>query len=216
LGYDFHITRARRSTDSEAHPITLEEWRACSAADPELEMTGVAEAETPSGVLRYESPGLAIWRAHPDGAQAWFDCRDGEIVVKNPDDAMIAKMIALAGKLGARVQGDDGEVYEQVGHPPIPPKASLWEHLQAWAAKLRPTPKVVCDPLPFGVGDRVRDPWAREATVTGIDLRAEHGMGVVRVRFDNGREATFFAVAHGLTAITPPGEPHKQGPTSRE
>ena len=204
MGYELHITRARRWTDSERHPITIEEWRACVSTDAELEMTGVAEAASPGGVLRYESPGLAVWRAHPEREETWFDCRNGEIVVKSPDDAIIAKMIGLAAQLGGRVQGDDGEIYEKPGRPPVAPKASLRERLESWAAKLRPGSDVARQPLPFNVGDRVRDPWGHEGTIAAIDVEAEHGLGHVHVRFDTGREATFCAAAHGLTLITPP------------
>jgi hypothetical protein len=41
--------------------------------------------------------------------QLWFG--DGELWTKNPDDAALERMIALAGALGARVRGDEGETY---------------------------------------------------------------------------------------------------------
>jgi len=31
--------------------------------------------------------------------------------VKNPDEAILSKMCAIAEKIGARVQGDEGEYY---------------------------------------------------------------------------------------------------------
>ena len=36
---------------------------------------------------------------------------DGEIVAKNPDRALIERLVVVATSLGATVQGDDGEVY---------------------------------------------------------------------------------------------------------
>lgn len=39
----------------------------------------------------------------------WFE---GNVDTKNPDHAVLAKALELAGVLGARVQGDDGELYE--------------------------------------------------------------------------------------------------------
>ncbi|NYH26059.1 hypothetical protein GGD40_005630 [Paraburkholderia bryophila] len=42
---------------------------------------------------------------------AWFDFRAGNVVVKNPDTAILLKMWLIAQKLGARVQGDDCEIY---------------------------------------------------------------------------------------------------------
>ncbi|WP_329377716.1 hypothetical protein OG625_07995 [Streptomyces sp. NBC_01351] len=51
-------------------------------------------------------------RTVPDGA--WMDWRDGRIVAKNPDPAALAVLRSVARALGggARVQGDDGELYD--------------------------------------------------------------------------------------------------------
>jgi hypothetical protein len=38
-------------------------------------------------------------------------------------------------------------------------------------------------------------------TIVGIDLTVQHRPGSVRVRFDDGRELDFAAIAHGLTPI---------------
>src|SRR5690606_27146395 len=78
--------------------------------------------------LRYENEGLAVWVAYSghneDGNKAWFDHRNGEAVVKNPDDEILAKMIAVAAKLGANVQGDDGEPYGETPDVPARPKGT--------------------------------------------------------------------------------------------
>lgn len=115
MGYDVHITRTAEWTDSESDPITLEQWQAYIASDPEMRADGFAEAATPSGTLRYENPGLAVWTAWSehgrDGNFAWFDLESGRVTVKNPDDAILLKMCAVADRLGARVQGDEGEHY---------------------------------------------------------------------------------------------------------
>jgi hypothetical protein len=105
MGYDLHVTRG------DSQPIAETEWRAYVAGDPELDLTGVAEASAPDGTLRYENPGLACWRGHPSGEQVWFDFRLGRLVVKNPDEPTIAKMLALADALGARV--------DMPGHLPL-------------------------------------------------------------------------------------------------
>lgn len=47
---------------------------------------------------------------------AWFNFDRGDVVVKNPDAEILAKMWAIAQKLGARVQGDDGELYGANGN----------------------------------------------------------------------------------------------------
>jgi hypothetical protein len=118
MGYDVHITRAEHWTEAEDEPISLEQWKDYLASDPEMRPDKVAEAPLESGgTLRYESEGLAVWTAWPGhgrgGNFAWFDHRDGEIVVKNPDEAILAKMCSIAEKPGARVQGDDGEEYPE-------------------------------------------------------------------------------------------------------
>ena len=199
MGYDLHITRARSWLESESWPITEGEWRALVASDPALEVTGVAEAGS-GPVVRYENPGLARWR-HPDGEEVWFDLRDGRVVVKNPDEPTIAKMIAVASQLGARVVGDEGEVYERAGVPARPATLSWRERVSSWFERLRPAQPLGHAQLPFGVGDRVRDSSGREAVVVAIDLQADHGMGRVEVRCDDGRELMFAAIAHGLTLV---------------
>ena len=199
MGYDLHITRARRWVESESRPITEGEWRTFVASDPSFELTGVAEAGS-GAVVRYENPGLARWR-HPGDEEVWFDLRDGRVVVKNPDEPTVAKMIAVASLLGARVIGDDGERYERPGVPPSPATLSWRERLSSWLERLRPQQELEPAQLSFGVGDRVRDYSGREAVVVAIDLKAEHGMGHVRVRFDDGHELTYAALAHGLTLM---------------
>lgn len=201
MGYDLHISRAKDWTDSEANPITEGEWWDLVAADPDLELAGAAETETPDGVLRYENPGLALWRAHPTDEKVWFDFRNGRVVVKNPDEPSIAKMLEVARELGARVVGDDGETYEVPGGTPRPATVSFSARLAAWFQRLRPTPRPAVALPPFGVGDRVRDSLGNEATVLAIDPTAMHGFGSITVRFDDGRELTFAMFAHNLEPV---------------
>ena len=89
MGYDVHITRAENWCESDAAPITLDEWSAYVADDPEMRMDGFAEAEASGGnILRVEGEGLAAWLTYSghgkDGNMAWFDYRRGRIVVKEP------------------------------------------------------------------------------------------------------------------------------------
>jgi hypothetical protein len=62
--------------------------------------------------VRYENPSLAMWVGHPSGMPVSLDFREGAVVVKNPDDHTIDRLKVLATRLGARVQGDEGELYE--------------------------------------------------------------------------------------------------------
>jgi hypothetical protein len=115
MGYDVHITRIDDWTKAESKPIRLEEWIAVVRDDPEMHLDGFAEAETPGGLLRYESKGLAVWTAYSghqvDGNKAWFDHRRGAVIVKNPDEEILRKMKEIAKKLKAKVIGDEGEEY---------------------------------------------------------------------------------------------------------
>jgi hypothetical protein len=122
MGYDVHITRAAEWSDSEGTPIALDEWLAYVASDPEMRLDGFAEVRTPDGeVIRIEGKGLSVWTAWPGehGGQghAWMDHRGGRIVVKNPDSAILKKMCSIAERLGARVQGDEGEMYPDAMAP---------------------------------------------------------------------------------------------------
>ena len=115
MGYDVHITRAAHWAKSESAPIALDEWLAIVRSDPEMRLDGVAEAPTPSGPLRYENSGLAVWTGYSehgiDGTSVYFDYRLGKIVVKGPNEEILVKMKQLAERLHARVFGDEGEEY---------------------------------------------------------------------------------------------------------
>ena len=91
MGYELHIHRAKVWHQSDREPITAEEWQALVAADPEL-------------------------ARGPDGEP--FHWADGAVAVKHPDRATLATMLAIAARLGARVQGDDGEFYTRPGDLP--------------------------------------------------------------------------------------------------
>ena len=64
-----------------------------------------------------ERKGLSVWIKYSGdglkGNHAWFDYREGNIVVKNPDDEIVNKMLDIAERLDAKVQGDDGEIYKR-------------------------------------------------------------------------------------------------------
>jgi hypothetical protein len=115
MGYNLHVTRRVHWADNDGPEITEDEWRRTVEADPDLAMVGFAEARTPDGhVLRTDDPSIAQMVTHPRLAEhgAWLSLSTGNIVVKNPDDILVAKMCELSGGLEARVQGDEGEFYE--------------------------------------------------------------------------------------------------------
>jgi hypothetical protein len=98
LGYDLHVTRGDTWLESEATPIAFGEWEAYVLADVTLR----PEEETDNGCV--------LWTQHPkEPCRLWW--LDGEVRCKNPDEAAIVKLVAIATALDARVVGDDGEEY---------------------------------------------------------------------------------------------------------
>jgi hypothetical protein len=116
MGYDVHITRAKHWVEGNERPISLEKWLAYVDKDPEMELEDVAIGPVKGkSAVAYQNKGLAVWMAYsghnPKGNKAWFDYRDGCIVVKNPDDEILSKMKRIAAHFRAKVVGDDGELY---------------------------------------------------------------------------------------------------------
>ena len=102
MGWEIHITRAEYWPLSEQNPIRQEEWLALIEADPELVIDPFYEGT------------FARWLAHKVGRACeypWFDWHEGRVFTKHPDNRTIAKMLEIASKLSAQVQGDDGERY---------------------------------------------------------------------------------------------------------
>lgn len=118
MGYDIHITRQDNWYDDDiSKQISLKEWKEYIESDFEMRLDNFAEATLPNGdKIRLENEGLAVWIKYPgdnfDNNHAWFDFRNGNITVKNPDSGIMKKMLSIAGKLKARMQGDEGEIYD--------------------------------------------------------------------------------------------------------
>ena len=145
-----------------------------------------------------EQEWLAHLRVDPGlGDAVWSR---GNVDAKNPDAAFLQRMVAAAEALGATVQGDDGETYDRSGNALPPPRPGVLSRMSAWLANrfASPAPPIDAGTLPFEVGDRVRDSFGNVGQVTGIDLRAEHGLGRITVKLDDGRISHSAAVAHGL------------------
>lgn len=189
MGCDLHITRRQNWADKGAD-ITAEEWLAYVRHDSELRL------QPENGCC------FAMWHgAASQRNDSWLDWSDGQIYAKNPDAALTDKMVAMARQLGAAVQGDDGEIYEGSTQSPRQPVLSLGARVTGWF-KRASTPSqamVGHPPLPFGVGDKVRDTFGCRHTVISIDPKAEHGLGMIRTRGDDGTEHAFAMIAHGLT-----------------
>ena len=176
MGYDLHITRRKQWTDT-GDDITAREWLEYVAHDAELKLS-------PD-----DGPHWAVWSGPSELPQPWLDWDDGQVYSKNPDEPLIRKMCAIARALHARVQGDDGEFYDDSGKAlPLPKPSVLRGLLQAIRSALSPRRRA---PVPdYAVGDRIVDVWGKPATIVAIDLYAIHGLGSVKLRYDNGRELT--------------------------
>ena len=116
MGYDVHITRKEDWFDEDGPDISLSEWKEYVQSDQEMRLDNFAETQTSSGsTLRIENEGLAVWTAYSghgqNGNMAWFDYRNGNVTVKNPDEEILDKMVDISGVLSAKVQGDEGELY---------------------------------------------------------------------------------------------------------
>jgi hypothetical protein len=98
MGYDLHITR-RKDWSAEGDEISVEEWIFYVEMDPELSL------------WQDNGPHMARWSGKSTYADPWLDWFKGAIYSKNPDEALIYKMMEIAQFLGGCVQGDDGEIY---------------------------------------------------------------------------------------------------------
>ena len=191
MGYDFHITR-RASWADEGNDIAPEEWLQYVRSQSDL------RPDTERG------PHFALWLGPTSQTEPWLDWSDGQIYTKNPSPELIDRMVAAARHFGAAVQGDDGEIYENGSTPPRQPDVPLKTKISAFLRRLLPTKPLKIDhrPLPFAIGDRVREGvGGREATVIEIDPSALGGMGVIRVRRDDGSEIGWAMMTHDLTPI---------------
>ncbi len=112
MGYDLHITRADFWAENDGNEISADEWLRFVEQDPDLR---VDEA---NGAL------FAVMERSSGDHPPWFDWSGGNVYTKNPDRRTLAKMLQIAGTLGATVQGDDGETYTAIDGFPGATEAS--------------------------------------------------------------------------------------------
>jgi hypothetical protein len=122
MGYNLHISRRDEWYTPVPNDITYAEWKRLANADPDFEVCGHAswrvdvflreegkpEPEPQEDVIEtYDCYGLKTSESY-----ASFGYHDGRVVVRVPHDAVTArKIMEVAGKLHAVVQGDEGEYY---------------------------------------------------------------------------------------------------------
>jgi len=187
MGYDLHITR-REEWSAAGDDISAEEWLDYVRSDPELSL------------WLENGPHVARWSGkcqHPD---PWLDWHSGNIYTKNPDAALISKMVQIAHALSAQVVGDDGEIYQSGHAAPVYPRLSTLERLKYWLRNLS-VPRLKPTKPPFQVGDRVLDVRGKKATVIYLNAKSNNNTGKVTVRYDDGREVSYLLIASGLSPL---------------
>lgn len=128
MGYDFHITRKADWSDKDGPTIAEAEWRDLVASDPELTIDADTRCWTTDGEWLF-----VAWRGEA-GALAFLN---GEITSTNPDEPLIRKMVEIAERLGATVQGDDGERYPDALDARAARRPSWWRRLLGRGLRVR-------------------------------------------------------------------------------
>ena len=105
MSYSVHITRKKNWFDTAGPIIIREEWLSIIGDDPELTL------ESPVSESCYAS-----WCGK---CEKFSDPRlcfsEGHIYTEGFDWALVDKMAQIANRLGAKVQGQDGEIYSSDG-----------------------------------------------------------------------------------------------------
>lgn len=139
MAYEVHITRKGNWFDDEGDNITLEDWRLYAIGDPELKLDALPEQPKDQSTIRMESPGAALWtaRVKEGKGQVWFRHFRDRVTVRDPDVATLVKMYKIANRMSAKVQGNDGEVYDADGNSGSQAKAQA----KATSAEVKPAKK---------------------------------------------------------------------------
>jgi hypothetical protein len=106
MGYDLHVVRTEDWLDASQNPIGLDEVQAAVAVDSELSLDAdqfVAMSDAKGRTHRYP---IVSWRGRP--IFWWYQ---DQLISSSPTEAVVGKLLQIAERLGARVIGDDGELY---------------------------------------------------------------------------------------------------------
>jgi len=137
----------------------------------------------------------------------WLHFHNGLITAKYPDKDRIVVLVQIARAYSWKVQGDDGEEYGLDGTPiqiEVPPVQGeglmLFQKVKRVIADYRSRRSIrkssfVC---PFKVGDRVRILHRRGGVVIGVDEKANHGLGSIKVKFPDGVVLRGPFIGHGF------------------
>lgn len=105
MGYDLHITRAEDWQQNEGREISPREWLEVVDRDVELALDPENGAYSVKLVDKAEGE---------EKQKGWFDWFEGNVFTTDPSPRSVGKALALAASLRAKVQGDDGEIYDRL------------------------------------------------------------------------------------------------------
>ncbi len=99
MGYNLYVTRAVDWSSNSGNEISPQEWLSVVDGDPSL--------------VRFSANGpyFALWDRADQPDSPWIDWFGGNLYSKNPDRAVLGKLLEIANRLHARVQGEEGEEY---------------------------------------------------------------------------------------------------------
>ena len=113
MGYEVHITRKPNWFDDAGPVISLEEWIEYVLSDPEMqECYRWIDDEVPPRLALVD---VAGWKAHPTNSRVYLCHVEDRNSTRDPDNATLKKMHKIAIVLNARVQGHEGEEYNEEG-----------------------------------------------------------------------------------------------------
>ncbi len=120
MGYDVHITRKDDWSDTNGPAIAREEWLEFVNGDKSMRLEREALVSNDRGeAFSVQDETLAVWKdwsGRVEGkSEAWMWHGAGNVMAKNPDAAILGKMFLIADSMGAKLQGDGGEVYNSIG-----------------------------------------------------------------------------------------------------
>jgi hypothetical protein len=135
MGYEVHITRKAASWNdaNDEATISLAEWQEYVTNDPEMQADDFLNPSNRTSVpTDWEIVGASIWvpysRNGRDDYYARFIHQHDRITVSQPDEEILGKMLLVAYTLQARVQGDDGEYFDEYNAQPVglAPAGNTW------------------------------------------------------------------------------------------
>jgi hypothetical protein len=126
MGYDVHITRKAVSWDDNQDDaaITLAEWQAYVTNDPEMQVDDFSNPSNRTSVpTDWTTMGASIWVPYSKNGRGEYYARfihqGDRVTVTQPDEELLGKMLLIAYALQARVQGDDGEYFDEYNAQPV-------------------------------------------------------------------------------------------------